>query len=129
MKKAARSILAVVIGYLAMVVLITLAQETLLGGVSFQRSSLTTLAVGGALTFCAAVVGGLVAGWIAGRKPLWHGAVMCVMVAVETTALLIRGVFEGPLWFDLMASASLMVGILAGAWWIGRRSARPELAR
>ncbi len=126
---AARSALAVVVGYAVMVVLITLVQEVLFGGVSFYRSSLSELAVAGLLTTLSAVAGGFVAAALAGRAPLGHGLAMSVLVAIEMTALLSTGKLEGPLWFDLAAAASLVVGILAGALaWSLLRSRRLAVA-
>jgi len=110
-----RSMAAVVGGYFVMVVLITLVQETWLGGVSWQRSSPGVLFVAGTFTFLAAVVGGLVAGLVAGRSALAHGLLMCGIALIETTVLILTGRVEGPLWFDLMAAGSLLVGILLGA--------------
>jgi len=49
-----RSLLAVVVGYLVLVVLITLVQEVWFGGVGFYKSSLTVLMVAGFFTFLSA---------------------------------------------------------------------------
>ncbi len=112
--RAIRSLAAVVGGYFAMVVLITLVQETWLGGVSWQRSSPGVLLAAGTFTFLAAVVGGFVAAVVAGRSPLTHGLLMCAVATIETTVLISTGRVEGPVWFDLAAAGSLMVGILLG---------------
>lgn len=125
---ALRSVLAVVVGYAVMVVLITLVQEVLFGGVSYHGSSLGELAIAGPLTVLSAVAGGFVAAAVAGRAPLGHALAMGVLVAVEMTALLATGKLDGPLWFDFGAAGSLVVGLLAGAWaWVqvqARRAAR-----
>ncbi len=60
-----RSLSAVVIGYLVMAALITLAQEVWFGGVGFYKSSLTVLVVAGFFTFLSAAAGGSVAVLIA----------------------------------------------------------------
>ncbi len=114
--RALRSVAAVIVGYIVMVVLITLAQEGLFGGVTFHGSSWTVLTVAGALTFVSAGAGGAVAAWIAGHHGRIHAGVMGALVVIETTALITTGSFAGPLWFDLAASASLIVGILLGAY-------------
>lgn len=114
MLKVIRGILAVVAGYAVMVVLITLVQENWLGGVAFGRSSLRVLLLAGAGTFLAAMIGGVIAAAISG----WHRIaplVMCAVVVVETTTLVVTGRIAGPLWFDLSAAASLLVGIMLGA--------------
>jgi len=113
--KIARSIVAVLGGYALMGLLITLVQETWLGGVSFSESSTPVLLTGGFFTFVCAVVAGAVAAWVAGHHPIHHAAVMCLLVVVETTWLITSGRTKDPLWFDLMASGSLLVGLLIGA--------------
>lgn len=110
-----RSVAAVLVGYVTMVVLITLVQESWFGGVSLQKSSPGVLVAAGAGTFLAAVIGGAVAGLIARAHPQLHALAMCVLVCVETTYLVLTGRVGGPLWFDMMAAASLVVGIMAGA--------------
>lgn len=120
-----RSIVAVVAGYAAMVILITLVQETLFGGVGYHESGAVELAVAGLGTVLSAVAGGFLAGWIAGRREIEHTLVMCLLVVVETTALTLRGDLDGPWWFDLLAAASLLAGLLAG----GALAARRRTAR
>jgi hypothetical protein len=114
MLKVIRGILAVVAGYAAMVVLITLVQESWLGGVVFGESSLRVLILGGAGTFLAAMIGGVIASAISGWRRI-APLVMCAVVVVETTTLVVTGRVGGPLWFDLSAAASLLVGIMFGA--------------
>jgi hypothetical protein len=111
----ARSVTAVVAGYAAMVVLITLVQERLFGGVSWGGSSWAELIGAGILTFLGAVAGGAIAAWIGGSRAGWHAAAMGALVVVETTTLIVTGRVTGPLWFDLGASSSLIAGILIGA--------------
>lgn len=111
---ALRTGLGVIVGYLLMVLLITLVQEVWFGGVSFGKSSWGVLLIAGALTFCAAVMGGMAATAIAGRRSRTAGWIMSVLVVLETTYLMITGKVAGPVWFDLLASGSLVVGILLG---------------
>lgn len=110
-----RTVLGVVIGYALMVVLITLVQEVWFGGVGFHDSSLLELALAGVLTFVCAMAGGATATIVAGTSARNPGFAMSIIVVIETTALVITGRLGGPLWFDLAASASLIVGILLGA--------------
>ena len=109
-------LLGTVLGYVLMVILITLVQEKWFGGVSYYESSKPVLFVAGALTFASAIAGGLVAAWISGGYFLIPGIVMSLAVATETTVLIRRGKVEGPLWFDVSAAASLIVGILFGVY-------------
>ncbi len=111
-----RSLAAVVIGYLVLVALITLVQEVWFGGVGFYKSSLTVLMVAGFFTFLSAVAGGLVAVLIAKGHRSIHALVMCLLVVVETITLTVTGGTTDPLWFDLLASGSLIIGIMLGAF-------------
>jgi len=111
-----RSLAAVVIGYLVLVALITLVQEVWFGGVGFYKSSLTVLMVAGFFTFLSAVAGGLVAVLIAKSHGKIHTLVMCLLVVVETITLTVTGGTTDPLWFDLLASGSLIIGIMLGAF-------------
>lgn len=111
----ARSVLAVAGGYAALVLLTYLVQESLLGGVSFRDSPLHTLLIAGILTPCAGGVAGYAAALVAGRWPVLHVVPICAAVAVETTALYATGRVDGPLWFEALAGAALIAGILAGA--------------
>ena len=99
-----------------MVLLITLVQENLFGGVSFTKSGASILLMSGALTFAAAVLGGLVAGWIARGFPMLPAVILAAEVPVETTYLIVNGKTIDPAWFDIMAASSLVVGILLGAY-------------
>jgi hypothetical protein len=108
-------VLAVVVGYAAMVLLITLVQEVLFGGVSFHTSSFAELVAAGGLTFLCACTGGFLAAVIAGRRAHLHALAMSVMVGIETTVLVLTGRVGGRLWFDLAAAGSLVVGIFLGA--------------
>lgn len=111
-----RIIAGFVIGYVVMVLLITLVQEVLFGGVSFGESSTGVLLGAGLLTVGCAVVGGWLAARIAGHRPWLVAGIMSALVAAETTALVVTGRVGGPLWFDVLAALSLMAGLFAGAW-------------
>lgn len=115
MPRPLRTALAIVAGYAVMVILLTLVQEAWLGGVGYHESPRGELALAGFFSFLSAAAGGFVAAWIGGRQYLAHGLAVAAGVVVETTVLLITGGLSGPLWFDLLASLSLIVGILLGA--------------
>ena len=126
-KRIAVFLLAVLAGYLVMVLLITVVQELIFGGVSFQTTPMPQLLAAGVLTCFSAVAGGAVAARIFGRPwnpPAWA---MCGLVVLETAYMTSAGKLDGPLWFDIMAAGSLVVGILVGAYAIQylRRTATP----
>ncbi len=111
-----RALAALVVGEATMVVLITLVQETLFGGVSFTRSSAGVLVISGVLTFLAAMAGGFVAAWIARGFPMLAALVLAAEVPVETAYLILSGRTIDPVWFDILAAGSLVVGLLLGAY-------------
>ena len=115
MKKALRTTAAIVVGYAAMVILITLVQETWLGGVGWHESPLDILALAGFLTAVPGAIGAVIATALSrscGRIPAF---VMSSLIVLETTALVLTGKASGPLWFDLLAASSLIIAILFGA--------------
>lgn len=125
---AAQSVLAVVLGYAVMVILLTIVQEGLFGGIEYGVTPWLSLGIAGGLSVLCGTGGGLVSAATAGRRPYLHAGAMGVLVIIETTALLITRDATAPLWFDLLASASLIGGILAGAWLfriVRTRSIRP----
>lgn len=117
--KYLRAGLGVILGYLVMVVLITLVQEVLFGGVSWHKSTLTELVIAGGLTFASAVFAGILATRVVAGKSIIPALIMTGFVAVETSLLIFTGKIGGPLWFDLAGSGSLMVGILVGWYLLG----------
>lgn len=115
MLKLARSLAAVVLGYAAMVILITLVQEVWLGGVDFYASPKGELVLAAILSIAGAAVGGFVAAAVAGRSYRVHGLIMGMLVVVETIALTLTGGFSAPWWFNALSGAALIAGILVGA--------------
>ena len=115
-----RSLLAVVVGYLVLVALITLVQEVWFGGVGFYKSSLTVLMVAGFFTFLSAAAGGSVAVLIAKSHRRMHALALCSLIVAEAIALIVTGGTTDPLWFDTLASGSLIIGILLGAFLLER---------
>ncbi len=107
-------ILATIIGYALMVLLITSIQEWIFHGVSYSKSSLSVLAIAGLGTFLSAVAGGWVAFRINSGKTILSNVFMSVMVVIETTWILKTFKAESPLWFDVLAALSLIIGILLG---------------
>lgn len=98
-----------------MVVLITLVQETWLGGIGWNESPLDILALGGFLTAVSGAAGAVIATAIARPRGRLPAIIMSSLIVLETTALLLTGRASGPLWFDVVAAASLIVAILIGA--------------
>ncbi len=127
-QRFAQLLLAVVAGHATLILTITLVQEGMFGGVRFQTTPLVPLLFAGILTTLCAVAGGMVAARICGKPFFPPAIVMCVLVIAETIYLISTGRLDGPLWFDVMAAGSLVVGILAGALWISRQKSDVRMA-
>lgn len=123
-KRTGTFLLALLAGYAAMVVLITVVQEWMFGGVSYHTTALPQLLIAGGLTALSAMAGGAVAAWIFGQPWFPPPLAMCGLVVLETTYMISANKLEGPTWFDVMAASSLIVGILLGAYLM--KSLRPE---
>lgn len=106
---------AVAAGYILLVLLSTLVQEAWLGGVSYRDSSLKTLILAGIFTPVAGVIAGYATATIARRRPFLHALPICLAIAVETTVLYRTGKVDGPLWFEALAGATLIGGVILGA--------------
>ena len=113
--QALRSIGAIVIGYALFVLGAQIAQEVILGGVSYQRSSHAVLAAAAILTPVAAAIGAAATAAIAPARPFLHLLPMFALITVETAYLYTTGRVDGPLWFEAMAALSLIVGGALGA--------------
>lgn len=116
LRRTLRSVLAVVAGYAALVLVSTVVQEIWLGGVSYRRSSLPTLLLAGIFTPLSAVIAGGVTAAIAGWRPWLHALPVMLAIAVETTALYRTGRVDGPLWFEASAALALIGGVALGFW-------------
>ena len=119
-----RFLLAAVAGYAVMVLLITLVQEVIFGGVGYYESSLLVLLVAGGGTVLSGTVGGTLATWIAPNHSPISARIMGLLVVVETTYLMSAGILDGPVWFDVMASGTLILGILAGPYVLAQLKGR-----
>lgn len=115
-KRIAIYLLAVLAGYIVMVLLITVVQELIFGGVSYQTTPMPQLLIVGVLTAFSAVAGGAVAAKIFGNPWYTPALAMCGLIILETTYMTSAGKLDGPLWFDIAAASSLVVGILVGAY-------------
>jgi len=113
-KWAGRVLLAVLLGYLALILLTTVAQEVMFNGIDYYSSPRGDLIFGGLATFIAACLSGLVASiMVKGRSLLPH-AVISLLILIETTTLITQGVLKGPLWFEALSGLALIIGVYAG---------------
>jgi hypothetical protein len=112
LKKGLVILLATLVGYITMGLLITVVQEWIFGGVSFNKSSFTVLTIAGTGTFLSAIIGGWLAFAFNSYTTKTSNIIMSVIVIVETTWILVTFKATSPLWFDVLAALSLIIGIL-----------------
>ena len=112
--KILKTIVAIVIGEIALVLLTTLAQEVLFDGISYTQSSQKDLILGGIATFLAAVLAGWVAALIGGKNNWWPHLFISVIITIEMTYLISKGLTKDPIWFDVLAGLSLIFGVWLG---------------
>lgn len=60
------------------------------------------------------LIGGLVAAFLAGRRPVAHAVGLLIPLTLDTIFVLTSGISSGPLWFDLGGSLTLMLAAIAG---------------
>ncbi len=125
MKKIPRTAAGVVCGYLVMAGLITLVQETWFGGVQWGKTPLGALTIAGFFTCVAAALGAVTATAITRPTGRVAAMIMSGLVVIEMTGLTVTGKLAGPLWFDYLAAASLIVAIVLGAELFLRITAGP----
>ncbi len=128
MPKLIRVVLGIVCGHGLLALLITLVQENWFGGVGWYESPIGELLLAGFLSCVAAGIGGAVATAISRPTRRLAAMIMSSLIVIETTALIITGKADGPLWFDFVAATSLIVAILLGAEMVLRLGARQRLA-
>ena len=120
-----RYIGAVMVGYLIMLILITLVQETWLGGISWNGSSYSIIFVAELFTLISTIIAGIAATLISGKGSLIPVSIMSFLVILETTGMLITGRIGEPIWFDLAGVAGHIVGCFIG-WALVVRFNRSE---
>lgn len=116
MKRSLIIILAAVLGEITLILGTTLAQEVLFDGIDYYTSPMTDIFFGGLATFLAAVLAGMVAAMpVKAMSPIPH-LIISLIIVLETTYLMASGSLNGPVWFDMLASASLIIGVWAGLY-------------
>lgn len=119
-RRIAKILATVFAGYTTMFLGILIVQEGIFGGVVYQTTPLPQLLVAGALTAASAVAGGVVAAVCFGRPFYPPALIICGLVVLETSYMIGSGRLPGPVWFDVMAACSLLVGILLGVFAVKR---------
>lgn len=122
-------ILSVIAGYIVMVLGLFLAQDLTLGRPEVGITPFYIIFFVGIGSVLAAVAGGWVAGLIKRQKQLWPQQIMCVLLIIESTYLMMNDILTNPIWFEMLASASLLFGVLMGGWIANYGWAMPRRSR
>lgn len=113
-KKSSIIILAAIVGEIALILLTTIAQEVMFDGIDFYTSPMADIVFGGLATFIAAVLAGMVAAFPVKAASWVPQLIISIIIVLETAYLMASGALNGPVWFDLLASGSLIIGVWAG---------------
>lgn len=106
-------LLSIIIGELVLVVATTVAQEVLFDGIGLS-SPLPELLIGGFATFIAAILSGFVARIILKKPVKIVAIVLSIFITIETSYLTITDKTADPVWFDILAGFSLIIGVWLG---------------
>ncbi len=109
-----RSVAAPIAGYAVIAVGTTISFQ-LAGGINL-RSPLPNFVLG-TMGICASgLLGGMTAGLVGGRKPVWHATSVLIFLMIDSvTVLFLRKRHRlDPLWFGIMSAAGLMLATMAG---------------
>ena len=111
---ALRSIAAPIAGY-AVIVAGTTISFHLAGGINL-RAPLPNFMLGTIGIFASGLLGGMTAGFVAGRKPVWHATSVLVFLLIDSvTVLFLRKRHRlDPLWFGVASATGLMLATIAG---------------
>jgi hypothetical protein len=112
--KFCRTLGGVIIGEIALVLLTAFVQEVLFNGISYTSSQMKDVLIGGTGTFIAAIIAGVIAAWIGGKSNALPAVIISLIITAEMTYLITSDKTNDPIWFDILAGLSLIVGI-----WIG----------
>ncbi len=120
-----RSILAVVLGFAVISAGTLLTFNGIVGQVSVA-SPVSQLLAGTVGAVFSGLAGGIVAGLVAPRAPVFHALGIWVPIAIDTASIIAKG--SGPVWFDLAGSGLLAVTAVLGGAVVAWRKARAPRA-
>jgi hypothetical protein len=110
-----RSVVAVLIGYIVFAVS-AYAVFRLSGHAAHAVASVPFMLVSIASGVVFAIVGGYIAAWLAGRRPLAHAVAMAVLLAVGATVSLASTLGHGAIWSQVAALTLMAPGAVLGGW-------------
>jgi hypothetical protein len=118
-----RSVLAVIVGYVLFAVSgVVLFQLT--GQPPHGEASIAFMITATLYGMVFALLGGYAGGYIAGRKPLVHGAAVAAILALGAGVSLIATIGRGAIWSQVCALLLMAPSAVLGGW-LRARSAKP----
>ncbi|HLJ50925.1 MAG TPA: hypothetical protein VKU01_33175 [Bryobacteraceae bacterium] len=124
-----RSIAAPIFGYVVIAVGTTISFH-LAGGINL-RSPLPNFVLGTIGILVSGLLGGVAAGLVAGRKPVWHATSVLIFLMMDSvTVLFFRNKHRlDPLWFGMTSATGLMAATIAGGLLLRFVQARSTVQR
>lgn len=114
-----RSVLAVLLGY-ALFAVTSFALFRVTGHDPHAPASAAFMVVTVVEGIVFASAGGYVAAWIAGRKPVAHGAAVALLLAIGAAASLAATLGHGAVWTQVAALVFMAPSAVLGGWWRAR---------
>jgi len=124
LKTAGRFLGVSIGGYLLIAALQTLVLEIALGGDVGPGSPILTLVLAMAGTVVSGLIGGYVAAWLGGSRPLLHVAGILAALALDAIYVMAKDVGGHPVWFSLGGAFALIATTAVGGWIRATRSSR-----
>ncbi len=110
-----RSVVAVVVGYL-LFASCAFAFFQVSGQAPHQDASASIMFGSIAVGVIAAGLGGFLAAWMAGRRPLAHGVAVGVLLALGAAVSLLATLGHGAIWSQLAALLLMAPAAVLGGW-------------
>ncbi len=114
LKPVLLGLVSIILAYLIIVVFSVIFQDALFGGLKYPESPWHHLLIGGTGTVVGAILGGYVMSLVTKGQYQIPAILINIWILVEAVYLSTSGVSTSPLWFDLLAASSLVVGIWFG---------------
>jgi len=110
-----RSFVAVLVGY-AIFAVSSFALFRVTGQDPHAPAPLLFMAMTVVIGDTFAMIGGYVAGWLAGRRPLAHGVAAAVLIAVGAVVSLTATIGHGSVWTQVAALLFMAPSAVVGGW-------------
>lgn len=110
-----RSVVAVLAGYIVFAAS-AFAVFRLSGRAAHAAASVPFMLLTIACGVVFAAVGGYVAGWLAGRRPVAHAVAMATVLAAGATASLVSTLGHGAIWSQVAALTLMAPSAVLGGW-------------